>query len=60
MNELSTVFTTSTRTATQRPQQQPQQQTQIVTGAPIRGPQPDEVLIALVDLTLFMLKYTFF
>merc|ERR1711990_659557 len=46
VNELSTVFTTSTRTATQRPQQQPQQQTQIVTGAPIRGPQPDEFIVS--------------
>ena len=43
VNELSSVFTTTTRSTTSRSQQQPQQQAQIVTGTPIRGPQPDEV-----------------
>merc|ERR1712168_159185 len=46
VNELSTVFTTTTRSTTQRPQQQPQQQTQMVSSAPIRGPQPDEFVVS--------------
>jgi len=45
VNELSSVFTsTTTRSMTQRPQQQPQQQ--IATGTPIRGPQPDEFVVS--------------
>merc|ERR1719259_435106 len=46
VNELSSVFTTTTRSATSRSQQQHQQQAQIVTGTPIRGPQPDEFVVS--------------
>merc|ERR1712142_975574 len=42
VNELSTVFTTTTRSTTQRPQKQMQS----VSGAPIRGPQPDEFVVS--------------